>query len=204
MCPIRRKHRPHTREPGHIFLGLKTVLVNEFTKSTTQPYARFLSFPYSLLRSCQPSDNSGKLKLVGTFHPESDPMTTTTTPSLVSDISKETNQWHMYQALCYMHSIEPQGLTNLRLKWHFPPPQFSVQRSRDCSLPMGDPRAQYNIISSLFPGSTPLKENDLMFKNVFQPFKKEFLQLGVISQTIRGVDLCVAHCGCHGFTCWPH
>lgn len=35
------------------------------------------------------------------------------------------------------------------------------------------------------------KKNPLLFKNVLQPFKEEFLQLGVISQTIRGVDLCV-------------
>lgn len=68
---------------------------------------------------------------------------------------------------------------------------FQLKVPRSETLNDTVPGTQSNTIRHLFLGSTPL-EKDLLFKNVFQPFKKEFLQLGVISQTIRGVDLCVA------------
>lgn len=69
-------------------------------------------------------------------------------------------------------------------------PIFSVKASKPWDAYDAVPDAQSNITRHLMPNSTILKEHPLLW-NVSQPFKEGFLQLGVISQTIRGVDLCV-------------
>ena len=74
-------------------------------------------------------DNSGKLKLLGTFPPESDPMTTTTTQALHRTSPKKlANGLHVPSSLLHaQHRIWDSQISGL--EWHFFSffSQFSVQ-----------------------------------------------------------------------------
>lgn len=72
----------------------------------------------------------------------------------------------------------------------FFPAVFSIKAPKALDAYDAVPNAQANTTRHLMCISTIRREHLLLW-NVFQPFKEGFLHLGVISQTIRGVDLCV-------------
>lgn len=90
----------------------------------------------------------------------------------------------------------------LFLHFFFFSPAFLVKAPKPLDAYDAVPDAQSSITRHCMSNSAILREH-LPLGSVFQPFGDRLLQLGVISQTIRGVDLCVV-LRCHGFTCWPH
>lgn len=120
------------------FWDLKTVLVNELTKrAPPNPMLVFFLFHIVFSGPTNPGDNSGTLKLVGTFHPESEPMTTTTTQAFHrASPKKPSNGLHVPNSLLHaQHRIWDSQILGLRVALFF---FFSIfsSRSRDCSHPM--------------------------------------------------------------------
>ena len=118
------------------FWDLKTILVNEFTKrAPPNPMLVFFLFHVLFSGPTNNGDNSGKLKLVGTFHPESDPMTTTTTQALHRTSPKKlANGLHVPSSLLHAHHrIWDSQISGL--EWHFFFFPIFSSRSRDCSHP---------------------------------------------------------------------
>lgn len=122
---------------------------------------------------------------------------------------KETTQWlECLHKACATYAAWNSEVIDQTFKGAFIPsflffsPVFLVKAPKPLDAYDAVPDAQSSITRHRMPNSAIQREH-LPLGSVFQPFEGGLLQLGVISQTIRGVDLCVV-LWCHGFTCWPH